>query len=69
MQVGPPHPSLPPATPRFYFGRELGRGDRSPLAALDLSKRRYLGAAAATRALMSRKRVWLLGQRLSRVVC
>ncbi len=35
--------SLPSTPKRFYFGRELGRSDRSVLQALDLKQRRYLG--------------------------
>ena len=42
--VGPRENStLPPVTPRWYFGREVGRGDRSILPPLDLKQRRYLG--------------------------
>jgi tRNA G10 N-methylase Trm11 len=46
VEAGAPHPGLPPTPRRFYFGRELGRGDRSPLRALDLRNRRYLGASS-----------------------
>ena len=40
----PPYvPSPPPARSRYYFGREVGAGDRSPLNRYDLPRRRYLG--------------------------
>lgn len=35
--------ALPSCQKRFYFGRQLGRGDRSALVSLDLRYRRYLG--------------------------
>jgi len=34
---------LPPVPKKWYFGREVGRGDRSRLPQLDLKSRRYLG--------------------------
>ncbi|KAI3434388.1 hypothetical protein D9Q98_002466 [Chlorella vulgaris] len=34
---------LPHLKERYYFGREVGAGDRTPLATYDLRRRRYLG--------------------------
>lgn len=39
----PGEAGLPPCSPRWFFGRLLGRGNRSPLSTLDLRHRRYLG--------------------------